>query len=604
MIALKETPTRLIDATQRPAVVIEPVRRVWRLRGLENVWRLLLLLSALGWLWARRRWSGARAGVLARDTFERLGGLWIKTGQLMALRIDLFSIEFCDQLARLQYSATGFPTEEARRIIERELGATVESCFEEFSERPFAVASIGQVYRARLRDEGNWVAVKVQRPHIAEMFRRDFAVIHRITDLLDLFRIYPHMRWKMGLQELREVMDEEIDYRYEASHMRRMRRSLKAHRILVPKTYARYCTARVLVTEFVHGVLMADVIKITQSDPKRLQQWFRVNNVDPRRVARRLMLSLFRQMLEDNLYHGDLHPGNIVLLRNSKVALIDFGTTSFTEREYLERFRLFVHALALRDYSKAADLCFLMMPKVPNIDLDIVKDKLVQVLRAWARRTLVSTLPYHRKSLENVTVGLIRVLHEHRCATEWAFLRFHRAFTTLDMSLIHLHPRVNYPRMLQKYFEQANVRSVEQMFSTRMAIRSLGAYRTALDIQDRVSEYTMFQGNLMRRHAQLLEGATDKFARFMSSMVLTLAFVGLVLEVLAAVVFLEQYHPAVTHAVIGAGGVWLGAYAPRLDAGVWLVTLFVLGTVTLRIARTAQQLRQKEAGPRPRVASA
>ncbi len=565
MIALEQTPTRLIEPSERAPVVIAPVRRVWRLRGLENATRLGSLLLSLGWLWARRRLTGARAGVLVRGTFERLGGLWIKTGQLMALRIDLFPIEFCDELARLQYSAVGFPADVARDILERELAAPVDAYFDEFGERPFAVASIGQVFRAHLRDENAWVAVKVQRPHIAEMFRRDFAVVRRIIWLLELLRVYPHMRWRFGLQELREVMEEEIDYRYEASHIRRMRRSLKAHRILVPRPYRRYCTSRILVTEFVHGVLMADYIKVNRSDPKKLAEWLRVNNVNPTRVARRLLQSLFRQMLEDNQYHGDLHPGNIVLLRNSQVALIDFGTTSFTEREYLERFRLFVNALALRDYSKAADLMFLMMPRVPNIDLDIVKDKLVQVLRSWARRTLVRELPYHMKSLENVTVGLVRVLHEHRCATEWAFLRFHRAFTTLDMSLIYLHPDVNYPRMLQKYFERADLRSVKQLFTTQSTVRALGAYRTALDIQERVSEYTMFQSNLVRRHAQLFEGATDKFARFMASTVMTVAILGLLLEAVAVVAFLEQHHPdAPPRAHRHARRVdWLAGAAPR-----------------------------------------
>ncbi|HUR34172.1 MAG TPA: AarF/ABC1/UbiB kinase family protein [Vicinamibacterales bacterium] len=627
MISPSLTPTALVEPADRPPLVIRPARRVWRFRGLENLARLSLLLLTLGWLWLRGRLTGARAGAIVRTTCERLGGLWVKTGQLMALRIDLFSVEFCDQLARLQYNAVGFPTDTARSIIERELlvatleraskdesvmarmamhlravgpGASDESSigayFDQFDDQPIAVASIGQVFRARLRQEQVWVAVKVQRPYIDEMFRRDFAAISRVTAALDFLGIYPHMRWRLGLRELQAVMDEEIDYHYEAAHLRRMRRSLKAHKVHVPKVFRRYSTKRILVTEFVEGVLMADVIRVTRTDPQRLTKWMRDNDVQPRRVASRLLLSLFRQMLEDNTYHGDLHPGNIMLLRNSQVALLDFGTTSFTEREHLERFRLFVQALAQRDYSKAADMCFLMMPRVPNIDLDEVKEQLVQVLRSWSRRTMVRELPYHLKSLENVTVGIVRVLHEHRCTTEWAFLRFHRAFTTLDMSLIYLYPDVDYPRMLQRHFAEAELRSVQRVFSTQMAIRTLGAYRTTLDIQERLGEYTLFQGNIVRRHAQLLEGATNKFARFMASMVMSLALAGLLLDGLAGLVFLAQRRPETARLVFGASGAWVVDHTPRMGTPVWLAVMIAIAFFSIRLGRAAVRLREREAG--------
>jgi ubiquinone biosynthesis protein len=597
MIALKHTPTRLIDAAQRPQVVLAPVaNRVWRARGLENAWRFTILCATLFWLWLTRRLTGRLAGVETRRTLEKLGGLWIKTGQLMALRVDLFSFDFCDELARLQYSAIGFPTDIARAIVERELGEPIEARFDEFGDKPFAVASIGQVFRAHLREEDAWVAVKVQRPYIDELFQRDFSVIHRITRIFDLLGIYRHMRWRQAIREIREIMEEEIDYYYEASHIRRMRRSLKPHRIAVPKPYRRYCTRRVLVTEFVHGVLMADVIKVAREDPKRLSEWLRENNVNPRQVARRLTYSLFRQMLEDNLYHGDLHPGNIVLMRDSRVALIDFGTTSFTEREYLERFRLFVHALAQRDYSKAADLLFLMSPRLPmNIDLDNVKEQMVQTLRSWTRRTLVRELPYHVKSLENITIDLIRVMHDNRCPLEWAFLRFHRAFTTLDMSLIHLHPDVNYPRMLQKYFYRADLRSMKRLFTSEVTIRAMGAYRNALEIQERVGEYTMFQGNLVRRHAQLFEGATNKFASFLASVTMMFAAAALIVEGLGLLVFLEQRYPARVRSLIGPGATAMADRTPRLDTSAWVLLMFVVGYFSYRFWRTAAKLREKGA---------
>src|SRR5208283_1932762 len=96
----------------------------------------------------------------------------------------------------------------------------------------------------------------------------------------------------------------------------------------------------------VEGALMVDYLHLMKTDPGRLMAWLDENNVDQRRVADRLCLSILRQTMEDNLYHGDLHPGNIILLRNSRIALIDCGTVGFLELEFLEKFRLFIRSLA------------------------------------------------------------------------------------------------------------------------------------------------------------------------------------------------------------------------------------------------------------------
>ncbi len=120
------------------------------------------------------------------------------------------------------------------------------------------------------------------------------------------------------------MMNEELDYQYEASSMRRMRKRLRRHGVYVPKVYPDYTKGRLLVSEFIHAVLMADYIRLAEADPVLVRSWEAANNVDPTRVAKRLIHSMWRQLFEENLYHGDLHPGNIVLLRDSRVALDRF----------------------------------------------------------------------------------------------------------------------------------------------------------------------------------------------------------------------------------------------------------------------------------------
>jgi ubiquinone biosynthesis protein len=594
--------------------LIDPARR-GRLTIADTVvppsrWRLLSVVSALAgyagallWMRLRGTFSSAVAGEKLRQTFETLGGLWLKVGQLLSLRIDLFPQDFCEELAKLQSRSIGFPTEIARRIIEEDLGAPIEQYFEEFGERPFAVASIGQVFRAKLRQEGVWVAVKVQKPFAPEMFARDMVFVRWLVFLLRVLRFRRHMRWDLGYEELQQVVREELDFHYEASSLRRMRKTLKGHKIYVPRLFSRYSSKRVLVTEFIHAVLMADFIKEASTNQAHLAAWLAENNVEPRKVARRLIDSIFRQILENNLYHGDLHPGNIVLLRDSRIALIDFGTTSFTEREYLQKFTIFIRALATRDYAKASDLCLLLTASLPNIDTEQVKEDLVRALRGWATRTLVRELPYHDKSLDNATIEVVKILVSYRCTMEWAWLRIHRALTTLDISLIYLYRDVNYTRMLQRYFRNAERRRLERIASVEMVRRSMSAYATALDIQDRVNDYTLFQGTLVRRHAQVFRGATSKVAAVFGTIVDVVRTATVIAGVLALLTYLHQHHRVATDRWLGPQISGLLERVPMLDPTAWLVVMAAYVYVIALLVRLHRRLHERDARNQDRVAA-
>ncbi len=596
-------PTRLIDPSLRPKLVIADLGPPSRLRTVAVVTSLVAFLFALLRLRLRGELTSGAAGALLRDRFERLGGLWLKAGQLLSLRIDLFPQAFCQELAKLQNRSVGFPTPLARAIVEQDLGAPIEQYFDEFGERPFAVASIGQVYRARLRQEGVYVAVKVQKPYAPEMFARDLVFIRWVVRLLQFVRFRRHMRWDLGYDELCEVMKEELDFHYEASSMRRMRKSLRGHKIYVPRVFSRYSSKRVLVSEFIHAVLMADYIRMADTEPENLAAWLTENNVDPRKVAKRLIHSIFRQLLENNLYHGDLHPGNIVLLRDSRIALIDFGSTNFTEREYLQRFRMFIRALATRDYAKAGDLCLMLTASLPNIDTEEVKEKIVHALRAWATRTLVRELPYHDKSLDNATIQVVTILVEYRCTMAWAWLRIHRALTTLDTSLIYLYPDVNYTRMLQRYFAAAERRRYKEMIGPELVRRSLNAYGLGLDIQERINEYTLFQGTLVRRHAQVFRGATGKVAAVMS-LVVQLVWTAIAAGGLGGLlIYLHQRRGVAVNPWLGPQLSAVLSRTPPLDDRIWLLVAAAYIYVLLLLFRVRKRLRQRDTRNHDRVAA-
>ncbi len=603
MIAPSLTPTRLVESGTRPPVPISEPLRPGRWQGLR-VCRVLLVLGA--WMLGRKltgRLDPRTLGVRLRATFEELGGLWLHAGHLLSLRIDIFSREVCEELARLHGRRSGFPSAEARRILEEDLGAPVAHYFDEFSDVPFAVAPIAQVHRARLRVEQRYVAVKIQQPYIDEVFARDLTHISRLVRLIIVLRIRPHLLWEFALDELREHTTQLLNLHYEASAIRRMRQRLRGQRLKVPEIFARYCGRRVLVTEFIHAALMADLLGLMRTDPVRLDAWLHENNIEPRRLARRLIFSTLRQVLEHNLYHGDPTPGHIVLLRDSRVALIEFTSATFSELEYLEKFRLFLKALATRDYAKAADMSFMLCASLPNIDTEEVKAELVRALRAWATRTLVKELPYREKSLDNAFIEVLRVLVRYRCTMAWGWLRIRRAIMTLDLSIEHLHGDVNYTRLLQHYFDQAEARAIDAMTAPRLARRAIGSYLTALDIQDRVNEYTMFQGALVRRHAQVFQATTNKAAAVFAAILAEVAFLLGVGVAAALVVFLTQRYPDRMAPWLGPQLTALVNRVPALDPAVWIVVGIVLGYSAWSMFWLRRRLREKDVRPHERVAA-
>lgn len=501
-------PTPLVSVSERSPVPILPVVAPSRFRAVLVVWQFLVLAGALIGLLLRRGDAG-RYARRVRETFERLGGLWIKAGQVIALRIDFLPETLCRELSRLQSSALGFPGEVSEQIIEQDLGVPLDAIFDHWERTPIAAASVGQVHRARLRDGGVWVAVKIQKPYSADLFERDLVVIKWLVRLVNMLGIYPNMKWQDGFEELSHIMREELDFGFEASSTRRMRKLLKDHNVYVPKVFSRYCTPRVLVLEFVDMVLMADYLRIANEDPGRLGQWREDNNVNPGKVARRLVYSFQRQLLEDNSYHGDMHPGNIGLLRDSRIALIDFGSNNFTEADYLSRFKLLMQTVATGEFAKGADMCLMLCASLPQIDLALVHTKLTHVMHSWAKRALVAELPFHDKSMGNLTMLIMQVLLGYRCTMEWAWLRMHRASSTLDASLIELAPGINYRKVTARSFANAGARRIERLVSAAGARRSLRAAVDMLQQPANADEYIAAQAGLIRRQVQVFRGFTD-----------------------------------------------------------------------------------------------
>lgn len=450
--ALVPSPLSATAAHPELEISTQPVQLKWR--KLFIVQQIMSHLAGVLLRGLRGGSDGADEARRLRERMQRMGMLWVKVGQLLSLRVDLFSAEFCDELSKLQYKAIGFPSHEAVACIAGSLARPAEEVFERIELQPIAAASIAQVHRARLRAGHQDVVVKVRRPGVDEAFRKDMGVLRLLVRILELVRFHPQLRLREGIWELERIMEEELDYRVEASNLERLRKGMRARKAYSPKPYPDYSSSAILVMEFIPGVLMSELIAVTRRDPARARAWQEENGVKPKAVARRLYFLMLRQIIDDNLFHADLHPGNIMVLRGGRIALIDFGSVGSLDRRFIRLYAANLHALASRDYGRTVRLTLKMCEPLPPIDVDDVTRRLMRVYRAWDARAAIKQASYHQRSLSSVENDAARVLFAHKIASDWALLRMSRTWGTLDSTLAFLMPDADYRDLLRRFFSE------------------------------------------------------------------------------------------------------------------------------------------------------
>jgi predicted unusual protein kinase regulating ubiquinone biosynthesis (AarF/ABC1/UbiB family) len=262
-----------------------------------------------------QRWLAKR--ILA--TLTALGPCFIKVGQALSTRPDLVRRDWLEQLTRLQDDLPPFSHAVALATIEEELGAPASRLFAEFPDHPVAAASLGQVYRARLSN-GHWVAVKVQRPELPFILRRDLVLI-RWLGVLSAPLLPLNLGFGLGeiIDEFGRSLFEEIDYRREADNAERFGRLFASHpEVTVPQVERALTSRRVLTTQWINGTKMQQ------------RQELEVQRLDPAALIRTGVIAGLRQLLEFGYFHADPHPGNLFALPGrtgpmGHLAYVDFG---------------------------------------------------------------------------------------------------------------------------------------------------------------------------------------------------------------------------------------------------------------------------------------
>lgn len=305
------------------------------------------VLYLLPWHWFRRK--NIPHAVRIRRALEDLGPIFVKFGQMLSTRRDILPDDIADELARLQDNVPPFPGEQARQLIEKSFGKEIGQIFKTFDETPMASASIAQVHRALLANDTD-VVVKVLRPGIERVIRRDLGLLHVIAGLA--YRYWSdgrRLRPREIVVEYEKTILDELDLMREAANASQLRRNFEASpELYIPQIFWPYTRRNVMVMERISGIPVSDIIRL------------KAHGVNMKKLSARGVKIFFTQVFRDNFFHADMHPGNIFVSfehpYDPQYMAVDFGivgTLSPTDQRYLaENFVAFFN----RDYRRVAEL--------------------------------------------------------------------------------------------------------------------------------------------------------------------------------------------------------------------------------------------------------
>lgn len=417
-------------------------------------------------------------GVRLRRTLDDLGPTFVKFGQLLSTRSDILPEGVLVELQKLQDTVQPMPAGVAQAIIERELGAPVEKVFERFDPAPLGSASIGQVHRAVLRS-GELVAIKVRRPEAPVRVEADLRLMREFADFLDRRfgrRIFVDVRGLVA--EFEGVIRRELDYAAEAENARRFAANFAGTPVVIPGVYLELSTSTVLTLEYIEGTRFHDIRPLLLTPPER------------RRVASMGAEAIFKMAFEDGFFHGDPHPGNLILTPRGELALLDFGMVGYMSRGDIEALsRLFIAVIRRDAPSALRSLERLGVRYSPEIRGDLVRD-----LREFLNK-------YSELSVREITLGqalseLIGLARRYRLRVPPVFPLLTKALVTAEGLARSIDPTIN-------------VYEVARPYARRLLVERYSPEAVTESARERAFEYARYVEDYPEQIRQLLAELED-----------------------------------------------------------------------------------------------
>ena len=369
-----------------------------------------------------------------RMVIEELGPTFVKGAQMLSNRPDVLPSELIVEFEKLQDQVPPEDPRIIKKIVEHELEANIEDVFDYFDEKPLGSASIGQVHRGRLNN-GEDVAIKIQRPRVLEMVHTDLSLIKDIVKLTEgYFKKYGVLNPLEIVEAFEKSIYKELDYTIEARSMDQFRNFYKNNSgFKVPKVYRALSTRKVLVQEFVSGC------KITDTEQQR--EW----GINPKRIAEKGLDIYLHQIFEKGYFHADPHPGNILIKPDGTIVLIDYGMIGkMTKRDKFAFSGIFI-GMANKDARQMATslkkLC--INSDIPN--MNALEYELEDLIEEYAY------LDVEEMNMKDLTASLHRIIYDYKLTVPGSIFLILRTLVILEGIGKRIHPKFNTFEFVQPY---------------------------------------------------------------------------------------------------------------------------------------------------------
>ncbi|MDX6444000.1 MAG: ubiquinone biosynthesis protein [Blastocatellia bacterium] len=392
-----------------------------------------------------------------RKLLEGLGGVMIKVGQQLAQRVDLLPPAYCDELKEMVDVVTAEIDEaDVKAAIKRQTKKSWDETFREFDfKNPVGSASVGCVYRASLHT-GELVAVKIRRPNIQKRFAAAIEALIFILRAAEFLTIVRPQLTEDFRNELRESLLEELDFRLEARYQelfRRYHERRKKLHVTAPKVFYEPSGEEVLVSEYVTGRKAQAIIDAIRLGDEEYLEDLRRDGIDPKIVAKRLVQSRYYSFHECPLFHGDPHPGNVLVKPNNRIVMIDFGACGvFSERERNLMWQL-NYCYSREDVGGMVNMVIAIMEPVkpPVRKWDQFRKELLDIWWKGFYGIKSKHSEEWERSSFRLWLGFFQLMRKHQIAVPRNMVRMIRATLLYDTVAASLYNKINVFKEFQKY---------------------------------------------------------------------------------------------------------------------------------------------------------
>jgi predicted unusual protein kinase regulating ubiquinone biosynthesis (AarF/ABC1/UbiB family) len=420
-----------------------------RQRRFVDIWSFVLRLLWARWIYGKA-WSYGgtitpeaqatrrrQLAVWIRETLLDLGPTFIKVGQLFSTRADIFPVEFVEELSKLQDRVPAFSYEQARTIIEADLGKPIHTLYRTFDPIPLAAASLGQVHRAQLHS-GDEVVVKVQRPGLQSLFTIDLSILKGIAHYFQNHPSWGKGRDWLGIyDECCRILWEEIDYLNEGRNADTFRRNFRSEDwVNVPRVYWRLTSSRVVTLEYMPG------IKISHYDA------LEAAGLDRRRLAKLGAQAYLHQLLNNGFFHADPHPGNIAVSLDGALIFYDFGMMGQVQPLTRQRLMNTFMGVAQRNAELVMNSLVDLGALAQVEDMSPVRRSIQYILDNFMDK------PFEEQSINAISDDLYAVAYDQPFRFPATFTFVMRAFSTLEGVGKGLDPEFNFMEAAKPFAAQ------------------------------------------------------------------------------------------------------------------------------------------------------